>query len=156
MSERTYEDDARRVPLFLRAAVRPVMADGSVSPVVGVVERFMDTEPPMPIVRWPDLAEPRSHHPTEHLMLDLTDPMTSGEVLRLLALEKGAPAEEVEQGTLLWPEAVHGSIGWVFCAGADWAVRGRWVARDIPASDRPAAIARAWAEHLDEVARGDH
>jgi hypothetical protein len=69
-------------------AAQAVLADGAVEPVVGIVVGFMDI---LPSVWWPDLLARRVHHPTEHLIPDLTDPATLGCLLALAREAWGEP-----------------------------------------------------------------
>ena len=62
-------------------AVQAVLTDGAVEPVVGIVVGFMDV---LPSVWWPDLLARRVHHPTNHLIPDLSDPSTLGCLLALV------------------------------------------------------------------------
>jgi hypothetical protein len=62
-------------------AVRPVLEDGSVEDVTGVVVQFMGA---LPVVWWPDLNSRLIHTSQDHLLPDLTDPATMGCLLALV------------------------------------------------------------------------
>lgn len=69
-------------------AVRPILADGSIENVTGVVVWFVDV---MPAVWWPDFGSTRAHSPQGHLLPDLSDPATLGCLLALVREAWGDP-----------------------------------------------------------------
>jgi hypothetical protein len=91
-------------------AAQAVLADGAVEPVVGIVVGFMDV---LPSVWWPDLLARRVHHPTEHLIPDLTDPATLGCLLALVREAWRCPTVYVRQSTTR--RASDSVIAWEVC-----------------------------------------
>lgn len=88
--------------------------------------------------------------PLTRLAPDLTDPMTANEALRLLALALGALEEAVEEGVMFvfLHADEEGPAEWQLRAGFDCVVGATWSAEAAQGiTDRPAAVARAWAEH---------
>lgn len=65
------------------AKVHPVLKDGTVD--IEAEGRVIAAGPAQPpVVYWLDLRETRSHHPTVHLLPDLSDPATLGCLLALV------------------------------------------------------------------------
>lgn len=147
-----WHDDARRIPLFARALTTvgfTMLEDQGCSH--GAPEEWIQVFDPY--------SDAESHADPDALTLDLTDRLTANEALCRLALAMGAPASAVEQGVALVPTLIGGDapyIEWTLTAGFNGWMHGSIVpiwqsnALAIGITDRPAAIARAWAEWLDE------
>lgn len=64
------------------AKVHPVLKDGTVD--IEAEGRVIAAGAQPPVIYWMDLREARAHHPTVHLLPDLSDPATVGCLLALV------------------------------------------------------------------------